>query len=164
MLCRLRLRRSWRAGWRGPYRARTTRIFLALSSTPTATTPYSGTLPRSALHFTSLMGQCHEIFDNFFAQLHGPIWTGKNSFTNFFVFAKLFDYKAQHSLCPRCQRLCGHGILALGKAIKRSEIFLRCPFNMYLPTTKKCWYKWGYASRRCKDKKSHSFLIVGKLP
>ena len=95
--------------------------------------------------FYQLNGTVSRDFRQFFAQLHGPIWTGKNSFTNFFVFAKLFDYKAQHSLCPRCQRLCGHGILALGKARKRSDIFLRCPFNMYFSTTKKYGYKWEIA-------------------
>ena len=42
-----------------------------------------------------LKGQCHEIFDHFFDL--GPIWTDKNGFVNFFVFAKIFDSKDQKS-------------------------------------------------------------------
>ena len=38
-----------------------------------------------------LKGQCHEIFNTFYQKnLHlGPIWTGKNGFTQFFVFTKI---------------------------------------------------------------------------
>ena len=72
----------------------------------------------SSYHFNLLKGQCHKIYDHFFLLKIfnlGPIWTGKNNFANFIVFAKKFlqktcvsvviDYAATAS---PCQRLRGH--------------------------------------------------------
>ena len=48
-------------------------------------------------------------FRHFFEEkkkLHlGPIWTGKNGFTKYFVFTKIFT----KNICPRSHRLRGHG-------------------------------------------------------
>ena len=53
----------------------------------------------------ALKGKCHEIVDHFIFLKSfdmGPIWTGKNGFANFIVFAK--------NVCPPSQRLRGHGV------------------------------------------------------
>ena len=49
---------------------------------------------------SALKGHCYEIFDTFlltYSTYLGPIWTGKNRFTNFFVFAKIFNGKVRKS-------------------------------------------------------------------
>ena len=67
------------------------------------------------LNVCMLQWQCHEIFDNVLLLLIrfylGLIWTGKNGFANFFVFAKIFAKNECQSvrvtLCQRSQRLRG---------------------------------------------------------
>ena len=90
-----------------------------------------------------LKGQCREIFDLFFGlTILAPIWTGKNGFTNFFVFAKIFV----KDVCLHSQQLYGHcisvvkdtrEIISLGKSKKQTksnknynEIFFKIA----------CWY------------------------
>ena len=53
-------------------------------------------------HETRLKGQCHEIFAPFLLKRFdlGPIWTGKNGFANFFVFAKIFPVLRSLSCDP----------------------------------------------------------------
>ena len=41
----------------------------------------------------------------------GPIWTGKNVFANFFVFARIFA----KSVCPHSQRLRQYGVSVVNK-------------------------------------------------
>ena len=50
-----------------------------------------------------------EIFDHFLLKILdlGPVWSDKNDFTIFFVFAKIFT-KKRVSDCPRNQQLRWH--------------------------------------------------------
>ena len=53
--------------------------------------------------------QCHDIFYHFFWLKRldlDPIWTGKNDFANFFVFAKIFA----KNMCPCSQQLRRHRV------------------------------------------------------
>ena len=79
-------------------------LLLILYILPTCYLRYSTTQGSKTAH---LKWQCHEIFDHFFLLKRfdlGPIWTGKNGFANFFVFAKIFA----KNVCPRSQQIRWH--------------------------------------------------------
>ena len=72
----------------------------------------------------------------------GPIWTSKNDFANFFVFAKIFT----KNVCPRSQRLHRH-VSALSTTTRiscqRRLTHMKLFFLRKSKHLKKCKKKWN---------------------